>query len=253
MNLEIYNLKREIVNLTKKLDKCQEKIGQLNTRNVNKRIKHRNVKIQKLTEQNKKLFDRQKYLQKLICRIRQKNKQRTSLLKYYNQRVNIMKQGNTTNLKQSNTTKPVHDNNDKQVEHQIREENNLLKQNLHVIENENEEMKEIIEELMENQEISTFEKGKYNDTVREVYAALLSANVGVKNVEHIVRTVLNKLGGVKVGRLPRKTFSEIMLIEAKALAQIQSVDAILMSNDLCTIHTDGTTKRSRVWRSTNRY
>jgi signal recognition particle GTPase len=37
--------------------------------------------------------------------------------------------------------------------------------------------------------------------VREVYAALLSANVGVKNVEHIVRTVLNKLGGVKVGRL----------------------------------------------------
>jgi signal recognition particle GTPase len=40
--------------------------------------------------------------------------------------------------------------------------------------------------------------------VREVYAALLSANVGVKNVEHIVRTVLNKLGGVKVGRLPRK-------------------------------------------------
>jgi hypothetical protein len=59
------------------------------------------------------------------------------------------------------------------VEHQIREENNLLKQNLHVLENENEEMKEIIEELMENQEISTFEKGKYNDTVREVYAALL--------------------------------------------------------------------------------
>ena len=245
MNLEIYNLKREIVNLTKKLDKYQEKIGQLNTRNVNKRIKHRNVKIQKLTEQNKKLFDRQKYLQKLICRIRQKNKQRTSLLKYYNQRVNIMKQGNTTNLKQSNTTKPVHDNNDKQVEHQIREENNLLKQNLHVLENENEEMKEIIEELMENQEISTFEKGKYNDTVREVYAALLSANVGVKNVEHIVRTVLNKLGGVKVGRLPRKTFSEIMLIEAKALAQIQSVDAILMSNDLCTIHTDGTKRKGR--------
>jgi hypothetical protein len=50
---------------------------------------------------------------------------------------------------------------------------------------------------------------------------------------------------VKVGRLPRKTFSEIMLIEAKALAQIQSVDAILMSNDLCTIHTDGTKRKGR--------
>lgn len=36
-----------------------------------------------------------------------------------------------------------------------------------------------------------------------------------------------------------------MLIEAKALAQIQSVDAILTSNDLCTIHTDGTQRKGR--------
>jgi hypothetical protein len=59
---------------------------------------------------------------------------------------------------------------------------------------------------MENQEISTFEKGKYNDTVREVYAALLSANVGVKNVEHIVRTVLNKLGGANSPKLLNISF-----------------------------------------------
>lgn len=97
---------------------------------------------------------------------------------------------------------------------------------------------------MKNKEI-TFENGKYNDTVREVYSALLAANVGVKNVEHIVKTVLNKLGGVKlIAFLKKKTFAEIMLVEAKALAQIQSVDAMINS-DACTLHTDGTKRKGR--------
>lgn len=52
-------------------------------------------------------------------------------------------------------------------------------------------------------------------------------NVGVNTVDKIVRAVLEKLGCIKVDRLPKKTFSETMLIEAKALAQIQAAEAIL--------------------------
>lgn len=52
-NLEVYNLTSENENLTKKLDEHHEKLGRLNTRNVNKRIKLRKVKILKLNEQNK--------------------------------------------------------------------------------------------------------------------------------------------------------------------------------------------------------
>lgn len=59
-----------------------------------------------------------------------------------------------------------------------------------------------------------------------------------------MKTVLNKLGGVKIDRLPKKTFAEIMLVEAKALAQIQSVDAMINS-DACTLHTDGTKRKGR--------
>ncbi|CAG2216853.1 unnamed protein product [Mytilus edulis] len=77
--------------------------------------------------------------------------------------------------------------------------------------------------------------------VREVYAALLSLNVGVNNVEKVVRTVLEKLGGLKVERLPKRTFSEIMLVEAKALAQMQAAEAMLTS-ECNTLHTDGTKK-----------
>ena len=123
-----------------------------------------------------------------------KNKQRTVLLKYYNKRVKELKQNKNTKFNFDKKT---------DFDKQIRSENESIKQ-LRAIENENQEMRELIDELMQNKEISTFENGKYSDTVREVYAALLSANVGVKNVEFIVRTVLDKLGGVKVGRLPKK-------------------------------------------------
>ena len=67
-------------------------------------------------------------------------------------------------------------------------------------------------------------------------------NVGVNTVDKIVRAVLEKLGCIKVDRLPKKTFSETMLIEAKALAQIQAAEAILCSNNN-TIHTDGTKRK----------
>ena len=70
--------------------------------------------------------------------------------------------------------------------------------------------KERIEEIEMSVEldkiVETFHSGIYSDTVREVYASLLSMIVGVYNVEKVVRTVLTKLGGLKVDRLPQRTF-----------------------------------------------
>lgn len=60
------------------------------------------------------------------------------------------------------------------------------------LENDNEILKENIEDLMKSQIVKTFHGGKYDDSIREVYASLLSMNVGVCNVEKIVRTVLKK-------------------------------------------------------------
>ena len=121
-----------------------------------------------------------------------------------------------------------------------------LVENVSYLENQNIILQERIEELLSESErskmIETFQGGKYNDTVREVYALLLSMNVGVNNVDKIVRAVIEKLGGIKVDRLPKKTFSETMLIEAKALAQIQAAEAILCSSNN-TIHTDGTKRK----------
>ena len=78
-NLEKYNLRKENARLNKKLEKCQEKLGKLSTRNFNKRIKRRNMKIKTLGEQNQSVLKHQKYLNNLVCRIRQK----TSNVQFY--------------------------------------------------------------------------------------------------------------------------------------------------------------------------
>ena len=114
-----------------------------------------------------------------------------------------------------------------------------LKSKVLFLENQNQELLEQIDELMQAKEVLTFQGGRYTNVVREVYATLLSLNVGVKNVENVVRVVLNKLSDVNIGRLPKRSDSELMLVEAKALAQIQSAEAILSSEN-CTLHTDGT-------------
>jgi signal recognition particle GTPase len=84
-----------------------------------------------------------------------------------------------------------------------------INDHLNYLENENEIMKDQVEELMNSssQTIKLFEGGKYKDNVREVYLALLSMNVGVKNVEKIVQTVLEKMASIKVDRLPKKLCS----------------------------------------------
>lgn len=118
-----------------------------------------------------------------------------------------------------------------------------LKQTVRIFENENQELTEKLNKAETFlQSVKTFQEGKYNDSVREVYSALLSMNVGVSNVEKIVRLVLEKMAHVKVDRLPKKTFAEMMLVEAKLLSQIQVADAMLDSS-FNTIHMDGT-KRS---------
>ena len=87
------------------------------------------------------------------------------------------------------------------------------------LQNENIILNEKIDELMSNK---TFQGGKYNDNIREIYAALLSMNIDVKNVEKVIKIVLEKMANLQVNRLPKKTFAVVMLVEAKVLAQLQA-------------------------------
>ena len=87
----------------------------------------------------------------------------------------------------------------------------------------------------------TFEHGKYSDGVRQCCLELLSMNVGVKNVDPIIRTVLSNIAGITVDQLPKYTTIVEMLPEMKALAYKQIAEKLQVSQQL-TLHSDGTSK-----------
>ena len=49
-----------------------------------------------------------------------------------------------------------------------------------------------------NREICCFEKRKYKDVTRMVYDDILMMGVSTRNVERVIRLVLEKVAGIKV-------------------------------------------------------
>ena len=105
---------------------------------------------------------------------------------------------------------------------------------------ENEHLQEEIDRL-EKERLVTFEHGKYSDGVRQCCLELLSMNVGVKNVDPIIWTILSNIAGITVDRLPKYTTIVEMLPEMKALAYKQIAEKLQVSQQL-TLHSDGTSK-----------
>ena len=113
-----------------------------------------------------------------------------------------------------------------------------------------------IKEIMENNEVQVFKDGQKNNNVRTVYEDLLCMDLSSRNVETVIRIVLKQLAGFDVGRLPKVTFAKYMLLEARGLAQINSLSELSGEkcdgeveettspfSELNTLHSDGTSKK----------
>ena len=124
----------------------------------------------------------------------------------------------------------------KELEAVVTKQKNIIDQ----LQFENEHLQEEIDQL-EKKRLVTFEHGKYSDGVRQCCLELLSMNVGVKNVDPIIRTVLSNIAGITVDRLPKYTTIVEMLPEMKALAYKQIAEKLQVSQQL-TLHSDGTSK-----------
>ena len=79
---------------------------------------------------------------------------------------------------------------------------------------------------------------RYLDSVRQCCAELLSLNVGIANVEPVIRSVLKHVGGFEVQDL---TTLVRTLTEMKVLACHQLSEELTKSKDV-TLHSDGTYK-----------
>ena len=76
--------------------------------------------------------------------------------------------------------------------------------------------------------------GKYTEEVRICIMELLAHNIGIKKVEPVIRAVLN-LANVTCSQLPQHTAISDMLLEARALSQIQLAETLTVTENNTTL------------------
>ena len=118
-----------------------------------------------------------------------------------------------------------------------------VKEQILFLENENSELEEKIE-VFSSQKLSYFENRKYIDTTRMVYEDMLRMDLSTRNVEKLIKIVLEKFTGTECDRLPKATISKYMLIEALRLAQLHMVSELAnCEDDDLVLWSDGTIKK----------
>ena len=94
----------------------------------------------------------------------------------------------------------------------------LLKQSLQHSENNYERLFERLKELESHVFETKEHQKKYLDSVRACCIELLSLNVGIKNVEPIIRSVFKHIASFEIKKLPHLTTFTRMFSEMKGLA-----------------------------------
>ena len=199
-----------------------EKLSKLSVRNTNKKLKRRDEKITELKEQVKGKENLQHNLN-----------QATSRIKNYQYRLGIAKSKCDTISHKCDHLQSVAQDLNKEVV--------LFKTSLQDSENEHNCLLERLQEL----ESHTFEtkehQRKYLDNVRQRCIELLSLNVGIKNVDPIIRCVLKHIVSFEIKELPQTSTLTGMYAEMKGLACHQLSEELQKEENL-TLHSDGTTK-----------
>ena len=219
---ELSTVKNDLEIEQAKTDELTEKLSKLSVRNTNKKIKRRDEKITELKEQVK---DREK----LQCNLNQA----IGRLKSYQYKLDVAKNKFNTISEKCDRLKSIAQD--------LNEEVVVFKSSLQDSENEHISLLERLQEL----ESHTFEtkehQRKYLDSVRQCCIELLSLNVGIKNVDPIIRCVLRHIVSFEIKELPKTATLTRMYAEMKGIA-CQQLSEELQKGENFTLHSDGTSK-----------
>ena len=112
------------------------------------------------------------------------------------------------------------------------------------LENENEELKEIINELKQTEEIQTFQNGRYSNAIRLVCYDLLTHGVSSRNIPHVIEAVVRHLTDKKLTDTPSPTSIKRMAYECNILAKRQTAE-VMSQTENATLLYDGTSKHQK--------
>ena len=205
-----------------KTDDLTTKLSKLSIRNTNKKLKRRDEKILELKEQVKENEKLQQGLNKATTRV-----------KSYQYKLGVSKSKCDTISEKCDHLESVAQGLNKDVI--------SLKQSLQDSENDYERLFERLQELESHMFETKEHQKKYLDSVRACCIELLSLNVGIKNVEPVIRSVLKHIASFEIKELPHPTTLTRMYSEMKSLA-CQHLNEELQKGDNLTLHSDGTSK-----------
>ena len=110
------------------------------------------------------------------------------------------------------------------------------------METDNEVLKEETEKLLCKKPIKTFKDGWYTDEAREVFHSITAQGISCRKVQPLLHKVLDMLVNEEMERLPKKSLTATMPIEAHLSSKMQ-VGAMIQCEPKSTLNVDGTAKK----------
>ena len=232
---EIKRMRVERKEMSHKLQKAPDKLGNLSTRNVNKRIRNREKRNKELEG---KLEQHTKALEAKEENYDKDQQERDAAIAQLVEKLNQLNESKMKAIRMKSYYKRKSET--KQQIDEIKE----LKDTITELQNEKARLEERMEAFMQDKAVETSQNEKYTDTVRDVYEGLLCMGVSAENCEKVVREVLEEMAGVTVGRLPKETFARSMYLEARRMAQMQVNEELVdkWNEESRTLLSDGTSK-----------
>lgn len=224
----------------KKLGKAKATLSTLCTRNMHKRLKSRDNRINVLQHELTTLKNRLQD-EEVLCGEVSMYKELMADIQH--QKSNLQVKVSRMKKSAKSLTDKSEDHGDKMVEYEyeiktLTEKVNQLMQ---------------VNNVVESGLISTFEDGKYINDMRECCMLLMTeCNVSISKLPSVIDTVLKKLTGKETLRTPSQTFLSRLYTEARIVASKQIVDTMLTDYDASdltgnVLHQDATTKFHQHW------
>ena len=242
LTLKYEQNRAELDKLQKKLSKCDRNT----TGKLTNKCKYRDNVIKQKSTEISKLKEQQTSLQAQLDSALEQLDDKSALLESSESKVNVLRhQKRQLQYKTSYLKRKVQQNSAQNTESVHLEEITQLQEKIKNLNRENRELQQLVS-LLQDDEIITFQNGRYCDDIRETIMELLNLNVSMNKVNDVIKLVLKNLAGKEVERLPSNAVKSRLLIEARHLAHVQVAEAMTSGSEggNC-LHGDGTTKYHR--------
>ena len=224
-----------------KTDELSAKLSKLSIRNVNKNLKRRDNKIKESQCCMDNLTKEIEAKSAAIATLENKFESAQQGKECYRSKLNRC-------LKGSSAAQTVYD----EIQCQLVAFKEECQLKINGLESEVVELRSEMQTLrVEYEEMrSKIEDGKietqvhsqlYTDNVRQCCLELLSMNVGIQQVDTVIRSVLKNIVGMEVDKLPKPASLVRMLMELKCLSYQQIADELQGCENI-TLHAGGTSK-----------